>query len=48
MIAIIVSGGIKVAIGSLAIAGFAALLLVALVAMPLTAPPELRSISRRA
>jgi alpha-beta hydrolase superfamily lysophospholipase len=45
MIAIIVSGGIKVAIGSLAIAGLATLLLVVLVAMPLKAPPELHSIS---
>jgi len=45
MIAMIVSGGIKVAIGSLAIAGLAALLLVALVATPLAAPPELHSIS---
>src|SRR5882757_1227128 len=45
MIAMIVSGGIKVAIGSLAIAGLAALLLVALVATPLKAPPELHSIS---
>src|SRR5882724_6140983 len=45
MIAMIVSGGIKVAIGSLALAGLAALLLVALVAMPLKAPPELHSIS---
>ena len=45
MIAMIVSGGIKVAIGSLAIAGLAALLLVALIATPLKAPPELHSIS---
>jgi alpha-beta hydrolase superfamily lysophospholipase len=45
MIATIVSGGIKVAIGSLAIIGLAALGLGVLIGWPVRQPPELASIS---
>jgi alpha-beta hydrolase superfamily lysophospholipase len=45
MIATIVSGGFKVVVWGLAIAGFAALVLAAMIATPVVAPPELRSIS---
>jgi alpha-beta hydrolase superfamily lysophospholipase len=45
MIATIVSGGLKAAFWSLAVTGFAALLLTALIAWPVRQPPELKSIS---
>jgi alpha-beta hydrolase superfamily lysophospholipase len=45
MIATIVSGGLKAVIWSLAVAGFAAVLLTALIATPVRHPPELASIS---
>ena len=45
MIAMIVSGGIKAAIWSFAIIGLAALVFGGLIAWPITAPPELTSIS---
>jgi alpha-beta hydrolase superfamily lysophospholipase len=45
MIAMIVSGGIKVAIGSLAILGLVTLLLACMIARPLTKPPTLAFIS---
>jgi len=45
MIATIVSGGFKTVVLSLAFAGFAALLLGAMIASPLRQPPELASIS---
>src|SRR4051812_2358600 len=45
MIATIVSGGIKAAIWSLAIAGFGMLVLGGMIAWPLRQPPELASIS---
>src|ERR1700738_4146735 len=48
MIAMIVSGGIKVAIGSLALVGLAALVLAALIATPIRRPAELTSISNTA
>jgi alpha-beta hydrolase superfamily lysophospholipase len=45
MIATIVSGGLKAVLWSLAVAGFASLLLVGLIAWPIHQPPELASIS---
>jgi len=45
MIATIVSGGLRILVGGLAIAGSAALLLAGLLAWPLRQPPELASIS---
>jgi len=45
MIAIIISGGLRIMVGSLAIAGSTALLLAGLIAWPLRQPPELASIS---
>jgi alpha-beta hydrolase superfamily lysophospholipase len=45
MIATIVSAGLKVVIWSLAVTGFAALVLAGLIASPLRRPPELTSIS---
>ena len=45
MIAMIVSGGFKLAICGLALAGFAALLLGGMIASPIKQPPELTSIS---
>src|SRR4051794_39270362 len=45
MIAMFVSGGIKLIVSSLAIAGLAALLLGVLIAWPMRQPPELGSIS---
>jgi alpha-beta hydrolase superfamily lysophospholipase len=45
MIATIVSGGLRIIVGSLAIAGSGALLLAGLIAWPLRQPPELTSIS---
>lgn len=45
MIAMIVSGGIKIAIGGLAMIGLAALALGVLIAAPLRQPPEMASIS---
>jgi alpha-beta hydrolase superfamily lysophospholipase len=46
MIAKIVSGGRKAVVWSLAVTGFAALLLAGLIAWPVRQPPELRSISQ--
>jgi alpha-beta hydrolase superfamily lysophospholipase len=48
MIATIVSGGLKAVVWSLAITGFAALLLAGLIASPVRQPPELTSISKTA
>jgi alpha-beta hydrolase superfamily lysophospholipase len=48
MIATIVSGGLKAVVWSLAITGFAALLLAGLIALPVRQPPELSSISKTA
>jgi alpha-beta hydrolase superfamily lysophospholipase len=45
MIATIVSGSLKTIVGCLALVGLGALVLIALLANPLVAPPELRSIS---
>jgi alpha-beta hydrolase superfamily lysophospholipase len=45
MITTIVSGGLKAIVWSLAVAGFASLLLTALIAWPVYQPPELKSIS---
>jgi alpha-beta hydrolase superfamily lysophospholipase len=45
MIATIVSGGFRAVVWSLAVTGFAALLLAGLIAWPLRQPPELTSIS---
>jgi alpha-beta hydrolase superfamily lysophospholipase len=45
MIATIVSGGFKAVVLSLAVTGFAALLLAAMIAWPVRQPPELASIS---
>jgi alpha-beta hydrolase superfamily lysophospholipase len=45
MITTIVSGGLKAVVRSLAVAGFASLLLAGLIAWPIHQPPELKSIS---
>src|ERR1700675_2781116 len=45
MVATIVSGSLKIIVWSLALIGLGALALIALLATPLVAPPELRSIS---
>jgi alpha-beta hydrolase superfamily lysophospholipase len=45
MFATIVSGGLKAAVGGLAITGFAGLLLAGMIAWPVRQPPELTSIS---
>jgi alpha-beta hydrolase superfamily lysophospholipase len=45
MITTIVSGGLKAVVWSLAVAGFASLLLTGLIAWPVHRPPELKSIS---
>jgi alpha-beta hydrolase superfamily lysophospholipase len=45
MVTTIVSGGFKAAFWGLAVAGFASLLLVGLIAWPIHQPPELKSIS---
>jgi alpha-beta hydrolase superfamily lysophospholipase len=48
MIATILSGGLKAIVWSLAITGFAALLLAGMIASPVRQPPELASISKKA
>ncbi len=48
MIATIVSGGLKAAVWGLAVVGFAGLVLVGLIAVPVRQPPELTSISKTA
>ncbi len=45
MVTTLVSGGLKAVFWGLAIAGFASLLLGALIAWPVQQPPELKSIS---